>query len=196
MHELTPILTDICWTLYRSNTTFDFLDAVIEADGYRRLRRIARHPIVRLINLLILRLTHRDMIRHWALRYLRTYSDEQIAELARQFVRQDLSGKKIDAAWEVLRGRRIVLVSGTIPPIAQAVAEEVGAVAVYAGDIHKRKVQSLYDTYDIITDNRSDIALVRRARHATIVTYGNQNWWQNVLGTKEVDYIEGQTERY
>lgn len=193
---MKPILTDICWTLYSSNTTFDFLDATIEDDGYKRLRRWSKKPIVRRLNILLLRLTHRDFVRERALRYLKVYSEPEIEMRAERFVQEELSQRKIADAWKVIEGREVVLVSGTIDPIAKAVAKETGATAVYANDIFKQQVKGAYEQYDIITDNLSDIELVQNADEAVIVIYGNRDKWEKQLKNKRVKYIDSKTGRY
>lgn len=194
---MKPILTDICWTLYSSNTTFDFMDATIRDEGYRRLRRWSKNPIVRRLNILLLRLTRHDLIRERALRYLeRQYSSKEIEQMAEHFVHEELATRKIKPAWDTIKGREVVLVSGTIPPIARAVAKEIGATKVYAGDIFKQQVQNAYAQYDILTDNLSDIELVRRAEQATIITYGNRKRWQQLLQNKQVTYIDRTAARY
>lgn len=190
------ILTDICWTLYSSNTTFDFLDATIEDEGYKRLRRWSKNPIVRRLNILLLRLTHRDFVRERALRYLKVYSEQEIEMRAERFVQEVLSQRKIADVWKVIEGREVVLVSGTIAPIAKAVANETGATAVYANDIFKQQVKGAYEQYDIITDNLSDIELVQNADEAVIVTYGNRDKWEKQLKNKRVKYIDSTTGRY
>lgn len=193
---MRPILTDICWTLYRSNTTFDFLDATITAPGYHRLRRWSRNALIRRLNIVWLRLTGHDAIREKALRYLNVYSPEQVEVMADRFVREVLSEKKIQASWDTIADREVVLVSGTIPPIARAVARVIGTDKVHAGDIFKRHIRHAYPYYDIITDNLTDIPLVRDAEEATIILYKNQSRWQKALQGKKVHYIEAETERY
>lgn len=190
-----PIVVDICWTLYRSNTSFDFLDHVVQDPGYLRLRRLMRRPIVRKANLLLLHLTHRDLIRAMALRYLRPWSEDKIHQMAERFVATELETKRIEAVWSLLPERDIILVSGTITPIAEAVGKRLGAKKIYSGDIFKQQALNELSDYDIVTDNLSDKELIRKAHHAYIVTYGNRARWEH-LSLTNTEYLTDEQTRY
>lgn len=178
MTNARPILVDICWTLYRSNTTFDFLDWFVSDAGYKRLRRFFGLCPVRLLNLLMVRLTHYDLQRHLALRYIRHIPEKEIQAHANEFVNHVLASRRIEEAWETVQGRRVILASGTIPVIAQAVAQTIKAEKTFADSLFKEKVRkSIHEAYDILTDNLSDWPLVCGANHAYIVVYNNQNRW-------------------
>lgn len=192
--ECRVLLTDICWTLYSSNTTFDFLDTVILDKAYLRLRRWMQKPLIRWTNHVFLKFFHFDYLRHRALRYLCTYSQEEVNQMAETFVNTYLEQRKIAAAWQVLEGRQIVIVSGTIAPIAQAVAKRIGAQQVFADDIYKRGIYP--SDYDILTDNRTDLPLIQRAHSATIVTYNNQSWWQKQKKLPPCIFISSHDKRY
>lgn len=190
-----PILVDICWTLYRSNTTFDFLDHVIQHPGYLRLRHWMHIPLIQKANLLLLNLLHRDLLRTRALRYLNQWTKEEICQMAEDFVNTQLESKRIEEVWKLLPGRNIIIVSGTIPPIAEAVGRRLGAQKIYSGDIFKREALDELTDFDIVTDNLSDAKLIRKAHQAYIVTYGNQERWKrlHLINTK---YITDEATRY
>lgn len=190
-----PIVVDICWTLYRSNTTFDFLDQVVQDSGYVRLRRWMRHPFIRRINLLLLKLFHHDILRARALRYMNQWSEEEICQKAEQFVHTQLETKRIEKVWNLLHERDIIIVSGTIRPIAEAVARRLDAKKIYSGDIFKKQALAELTDFDIVTDNLSDKDLIRKAKHAYIVTYGNQDRWKRMHLTN-IEYITNEETRY
>lgn len=192
--ESRVLLTDICWTLYSSNTTFDFLDATIHDKSYLCLRRWMKCPIVRWCNMLCLKLFHYDYLRQRAISYLRSYNQVEIDQMAEVFVNTHLEQHKIEEAWQVLKGRQVVIFSGTITPIAQAVAKRIGAQQVYAGDIYKRAMH--LKNYDILTDNRSDLPFIQQAHSATIVTYNNQSWWERQKYLPPCTFISGYDTRY
>lgn len=196
MTEQRPILVDVCWTLYRSNTTFDFLDWLIHEPGYLRLRRWGRSRWGHRLVVILLHLTGRDVQRTIALRYLRSYSKETIIEKAQEFVNQILPTRKIQASWDIIRGRRVVLATGTMPFIAQAVARETRAEAVFAGDILKQNIRNQYTDYDILTDNISDIQLIRGAKHAYILVYNNEVRWKKLLGNQSYTFIHVDEQKY
>jgi len=191
-----PLLVDICWTLYHANTTFDFLDYFIHDGKYLRLRHWMKNPVVRLVNMLVLKCFHTDCLRHWCLQYIKSYSEQEIYQMASRFVSQQLKDRKIAASWQLIQQRDIIIVSGTIDPIAQAVAKLIGAKQVFSNDIYKQDIRKHFTNYDILTDNKSDLALVQHAKHAYIVTYNNQSWWMKQKKMPSCTYIEQNEQRY
>lgn len=181
MKEENIILTDICWTLFYSNTTYDFL-------GIRPSRW----------NTLLYKLFHYDFARARGLRQLQGLTEQQRSDKAEQFYTAYLEPRKIMPVWELLSGRDIVLVSGTLDIIARTVARHIGAKAWHATDpLKKDRVLPLYDRFDIVTDNMTDLELVKHARHATIVTYNNRPRWQRILPRDlNVTFIEAAEQRY
>lgn len=115
--------------------------------------------------------------------------------MAVEFVKIYLERRKIMESWNIIAGRKIIIASGTIKPIADAVAEELGALAVYSGDVFKRDIIKNYSEYDIITDNISDLPLIQKANKAYIVTYNNESRWDK-LSIKNVEYIANEFSRY
>jgi hypothetical protein len=96
----------------------------------------------------------------------------------------------------MIEGRNIVLVSQTMDLIAKTVASHIGAKAYHATQ-HKEEVLSLYPEFDIITDNISDLALIRHARQATIITYNNRPRWEKILPPDiNIHYIETGRNKY
>ena len=214
MTDKRYILIDVCWTLFYSNTTFDFLDFVLkENKEYMRLRRIGKSRIGRAINLLVYKLMHRDKERARCIRYLKGKSRTELQALAEQFYQVYLLPRKIDEVWKQLPKENLVIVSGTLDIIADTVARHIGAETYYAtemvydnglftGGFHdflldKSDVLPHYNDFDIITDNLTDIDLVRHAQQATIITYNNQSRWQRILPTDiNVTFIEAEQARY
>lgn len=194
-HNNRPIVVDICWTLYNSNTTYDFLDQVIHEKAYKRLRAFFRYRFVHYINLGLLKIFHVDIQRWLAMRFLSAIRPEVIKQMAVEFVKIYLERRKIMESWNIIAGRKIIIASGTIKPIADAVAEELGALAVYSGDVFKRDIIKNYSEYDIITDNISDLPLIQKANKAYIVTYNNESRWDK-LSIKNVEYIANEFSRY
>ena len=220
MTEQRYILVDVCWTLFYSNTTFDFLDfALKDNEEYVRLRRIGKSWIGRTINLIGYKLTHTDKERIRCLQYLKGKSRTELQALAEQFYQEHLLPGKIEPVWAAISnqqstaGCQLVIVSGTLDIIAQTVARHLGAKAVHAtemvykndiftGKFNDRlltKASALpnYEPYDIITDNLTDIDLVRKARKATIILYNNKSRWQRILPTDaNITYIDATEQRF
>lgn len=157
------ILVDICWTLFYSNTTYDFLNI----RGNR-------------LNSLIYKLFGYDMVRSKAIRRFQIHSREEQMALTEQFYNSYLEPRKIEPVWRMIEGRDIILVSQTMDIIAEIVAKHVGAKAYYATQ-NKAEVLAHYSDFDMITDNISDLELIKHAQHATIITYNNKSRWEKIL---------------
>ncbi len=179
MKEDRTILVDICWTLFYSNTTYDFL-----------------HIRGNKFNSLIYKLFGIDLVRSRAIRsFEQLPADEQQAR-AERFYTDYLEPRKISPVWQMIDGRNIVLVSQTMDIIAKTVAKHIGATTYHATQ-HKEEVLSLYRDFDIITDNISDLALIRHARQATIITYNNRSRWEKLLPADiNVHFIETGRNKY
>ncbi|MBR1786836.1 MAG: glycosyltransferase [Paludibacteraceae bacterium] len=209
----TPILlTDICWTLFYSNTTMDFLDFVVKDKSYLHIRNLSKKPFVRYANLLIFKLFGVDLVRRKCVSYLRGFSRTELQNKADEFFVQYLSKRKIEKVWQLLEGREVVLVSATLDVVAQAVSKQLKAKDYCAsklkfvndictGEIEKDLLNSKNNVsynfciYDIVTDNLTDSKLVNRSRNATVVLYDNKSRWERVL-KKEVNYIYADSNRY
>ena len=196
------ILVDICWTLYKSNTTQDFIDFVATDKSYRRWRRLQRSRTVRFLLHAYVRLTGIDPWRRYAVRQLRGMPREQLTIKAEEFV-SGLEQRKVEPVWQLFdNAQHIVLLSSTLDIVAQAVAgklprepEQVMASTLgFDGDMctgeitSDRLTQKLTDSqaakfrpYTIITDNISDLPLIAKSRQAYIVTYRNQWRWKRRL---------------
>ena len=189
-----PLLTDICWTLYRSNTTFDFLDSIIAAPRYRRMRHFFTTRFGKYINLLLLKVFHIDLQRTLALRYTRHWDKDTLLDKARTFCSTYLEPRKNEEVFRILQGRQIILASGTMDAIAQAVAEQLQPTAVHSSHLLKHHLLDMYCDFDIITDNTADLPLIRKAHHAYIVVYDDLPRWKKLtkdLQNTEFIYADG-----
>ena len=183
-----PLLTDICWTLYRSNTTFDFLDSIIAAPRYRRMRRFFTTRFGKYVNLLLLKVFRIDVQRSLALRYIRHWDKDTLLDKARTFCSTYLEPRKNEEVFRILQGRQIILASGTMDAIAQAIAEQLQPTAVHSSHLLKHHLLDMYCDFDIITDNTADLPLIRKAHHAYIVVYDDLPRWKKL--TKDLQNTE------
>lgn len=213
MLNTTPILADICWTLYRSNTTFDFLDTIIAHKAYRLLRAFFRTRIGYRGNIVLYRITHIDWQKRLAIRYLKGMSQTELEQKAKAFVWELEQTKRIESSFNVLAQLHapIIILSGTLDCIAAEVGRLLQAKAVYASpleyhngictgqlkeDILLRKQQYVNTPpFAILTDNTTDIALVKRAEKAFIVCYSNKEWWEK-QNIKNAEYQQEYDTRY
>lgn len=193
----TPlILVDICWTLYRSNTTFDFLDSIISKKSYYLLRAFFKTKVGYRGNILLYRLTRTDWQRRLAVRYLKGISQAELAAKAETFVANLEQTKRIEASFDILSRQQapIVILSGTLDCIAKAVGNRLHAQEIYSSALEYRngvctgrlkedillskKKYIGIDRFTILTDNTTDLDLVKQAEQAFIVCYSNKDWWE------------------
>ena len=102
MQDTHPIYVDICWTLYRSNTTFDFLDNIISNKLYRLLRTFCKTTVGYWGNILLYRLTHIDWQRRLAVQYLKGMSQVALEARAQTFIATLEQTKRIDTSFNIL----------------------------------------------------------------------------------------------
>ena len=196
MINTPPILVDICWTLYRSNTTFDFLDAIISKKSYRLLRAFFKTKVGYRGNILLYRLTHIDWQRRLAIRYLKGMSKAALAAEANSFIAK-LEQTKRRGTWVDGVSRQqapIIILSGTIDCIATAVGHRLHAQKICSSTLeyhngictgklkedillNKKKYIGI-DHFAILTDNTTDVDIVKQAEKAFIVCYSNKDWWE------------------
>lgn len=213
MNRTNKILVDICWTLFYSNTTIDFLDFIIKDKNYIRLRKFFSSYFGKVINLFIYKLLHYDYQRTHALKYLKGYHRKELLILAEQFYNDYLLPRRIDTIWTLLHKKEIILVSGTIDIIAETIASHLGAKVYYASQLYfqdnvctgkysdflltKSNVLQHYKHLDIITDNLTDIELIRQSHSATIIIYNNQKRWNTLLkNITNITFIYANQSRY
>ena len=179
MHQGHQTLVDICWTLFYSNTTYDFL-----------------HIRGNKFNSLIYKLFGIDLVRTRAIRAFNRLPLAEQQTRVERFYTDFLLPRKITPVWQMIEGKDIILVSQTMDLIAKTVAEHIGAKAFHATP-DKGEVLTHYADFDIITDNMSDLPLIRRAKKATIITYNNRARWERILPPEvNVNFIETGREKY
>lgn len=191
---------DVCGTLYDANTTFDFLDFHLQARSarHRFLRRCRQLLPLLLVNVMVQRLSGRDVLRALSTGSLKGHDVAVVGASARRYVAEVLPAKRIGPVFELVqryrdRDYRIVLVSASYDCIIEAVADAVGAdgwhssslavragrlTGTYARDLlgakHRHLADALTgaDALAVITDDRSDLALLRRATEGVVVCHG------------------------
>ena len=172
-------LVDICWTLFYSNTTYDFL-----------------HIRGNKFNSLIYKLFGYDIVRSRAIRKFKVLPEAEQTARVERFYHDYLEPRKIEQVWKMIEGKQIVLVSNTMDIIAKTVAKHIGTKKYYATQ-NKEEVLTHYTDFDIVTDNLTDIALIRHAKSATIITYNNRSRWEKMLPRDiNVNFIDTNRKKY
>ncbi len=203
-------IVDICWTLFYSNTTFDFVDYVVRSKSYRCWHCFSRLWLVRKLNSFIYKIFHVDFLRKITLRYLAGFSHDELLKFAEKFYIDFLEKRKIFETWQQLNDfDEIVLASGTLDVVAQIVAEKLGATNFYSSILEykngictgrlqldflqsKSKLlsQCQEKSFVFITDNLSDYQLVEKASMAIILVYDNEARWRKLLKNQDnVEYV-------
>lgn len=189
---------DICGTLYRSNTTFDFLDFYWKEKEYAGpclFFKLSRTKIGKIVWVLISKVARRDIFRILA---VRTLKDEKLAEVnaaAEKFVKDYLPSRARQEVFELLSDQRrigseIILMSASICPVVKAIADQVGIQQYYCSelagsdgkllgyishDIHGRKKELFLNKFQkdtefvFVTDNKEDLPLLRMSSKPYIV---------------------------
>ena len=191
---------DVCGTLYRSNTTFDFLRYLIKTGVLpRHLTEILLGP-----NLFIKsgfkmfeRISGKSLLKPLVLRALAGIPSLAVYEAATGFVATELAEVRIETTHRLLENAktqgRVMLISSSVEPVVRAVAQHLGNLEYIASTLeesngiltgrvaceqHSRKLQSLRKVdsllsteLTVVTDNRSDLQLMQEAQHRVAVVW-------------------------
>jgi phosphoserine phosphatase len=210
-------IIDICGTLYDSNTTFDFLDFTIRTTSYLRFRRFSKSIPWRAFNRLIHKFLKIDLTRAIAVSYLKGTNLKDLESKMELFYNERLVKLKHFEVWERVKklkenGEQLILVSATLDFIAQKISTEIGIQTVYSTklkfnnlvcegvidrDLLGSKKQylelcNILPPYkSIITDNFSDLEIIKVSNHNVIVTKElNINKWRNLLSKNNIKNYE------
>ncbi len=201
---------DICGTLYKSNTTFDFLNWLFKKNWkFRFFKRIYTSIIWKLINKVLRIYFHLDLTRILALRFLKGYNKDILSKYADDFVNTFLSSRKnieVIQSLEALKsqGKNIVIMSATIDVVAQAIAKSLkidsykSSLLKYDGSICQGKlIQDLLGNKTayldeqtqiaaVYTDDLSDANILELAKEKNIIIYRRTaKKWSKLLKRKQ-----------
>ncbi|WP_165743738.1 HAD-IB family phosphatase [Pseudoalteromonas sp. Z9A6] len=181
---------DVCGTLYRANTTFEFLDFYFQENlKYKFFRKISKSFLGKLLNYPFFRFLKFDVLRYVAIAFLKGETISDVNKAARIFVTQHLA-ERIQPEIKVLYdkyqkdGYYMILMSGSLDFIISIISEAWGAHDSYstvlqikdkkltgkvAFDQLFNKSHVLDEHYEIIgelivvSDNASDYQLLKKA---------------------------------
>ncbi len=217
MEKEKYFLIDICGTLYQSNTTFDFIRYFFsETSWYIRLEALRKNRIFRFCNAKVFEYMGIDCLRCLLIRHLKGYSKTQLQDMAHEFYQEYLETVINEPVIDIIEekraaGVRLVLVSATLDVIAKEVAEKLRIKDVFSSqlsydehnvclgklqiDLLGKKITSLNSSdivepyYGIITDNFSDLELIKKSEHSYVVTDKQyQNKWKSLLKNNIYNY--------
>ena len=125
------VIFDICGTLFFSNTSFDFLDLIVQAKSYSLFRKVSKTISARIINKVSVLLLKKDLIRSIAVLCIKGMSKAELQDKADIFYNQYLLPLKIDNSFDKIEFYRkdsnttIILASATFDFIADVVANRL-----------------------------------------------------------------------
>jgi phosphoserine phosphatase len=217
--ETEIILLDICGTLYRSNTTFDFLKYFFRNKRFPFLLILTfwSKP-ARLINKIVYNIIRCDIARTFLVGLLSGYSKEEISKKAAVFVNEVLETKQqydvIDNVRKLQnkQNARLIIVSSTLDCIAAAVSNAFGIKEYYASeleyvdsictgkiknDLLDCKAQKLLERGIAppfgmtISDNFTDIELMQRSAFSYIVSMcKHRRRWEKIINRYKLNNYE------
>ncbi len=202
------ILIDICGTIFHSNTTFDFLDEMINTSFYKKFRKFSKTIIWRIINKLFIISFGKDLTREIAVLSIRGYTKPELYALAETFYNLFLSPRINPVVNDYIctlkqnKDNRLILASATLDFIAEVIANKLEIKDVVATELKydhllcsgkiKRDLLGKKDkclelsgfipAYDMtITNDFSDIDLIIKSKKCMIVIEKNESKWEKML---------------
>ncbi|MFZ5973491.1 MAG: HAD family hydrolase [Bacteroidota bacterium] len=197
------LVIDVCDTLFKSNTTFDFVDYLL--GNTNRLR----HQFFLLITSrlspafytleLLGKVTGIDVIRRLVIFLLRGYPKNMVEQWATDFMEDFLMPRLNTEVLQILQHRKSskrFLISSSVEPVVKAIAHRLN-VGYYASGLEERNgvitgrmsmdltgkkhhvVEAINLTTPIhqlvvVTDNKSDYRLVEMAQERFVVVYSEE----------------------
>jgi phosphoserine phosphatase len=212
------ILLDICGTIYRSNTTFDFLDYFFADNiGYKLFCFLFRCKFARLVNKIIAGFCKYDFLRYFSIRFLEGYTEQEILQKAGYFCKEILEHKKQNKIIEIInqninQQNHIIIVSATLDCVAVQVAKVFGINEYYASELEYRnnictgkirndlldcklvKIQEkgIAPPFELtISDNFTDIELMKHSKYSYIISrIKRKRKWERILKKNRLDDYE------
>ena len=209
MKSETFFLIDICGTIYRSNTTFDFLRFYFAGERwFQRMQSIRKYRIVGFVNMIIHRWFYIDLIRHYAISKLRGYTKQQLADMTTLFYDKYLSSVINPSVVEIINqkrqeGTKLIIVSATLDCISKEVASRLNISHQYSSELDykdgvcqgrlmtdllatkENKMRSMgvdLSNCEVITDNYSDADIISQAKYAYLIQYNDKrDRWTHYL---------------
>lgn len=212
-------LIDICGTLYKSNTTFDFVKYYFaDKRRYKIISMLRSSRVICKLNYFLLKLTGLDFLRAELIKIIKGYTNEELCKMVEEFYEGYLLPRKNLQCFDVIKkyrkqGARLILVSATLDIIAaevskrEKISEWVASELMFDNkkckgklgkDLLKGKLKTTLEmvkgqSFDVITDNYGDEDIIRGASYAYLVQYKNKrDKWHYYLNKdilKRCEYI-------
>lgn len=197
--ERSLYVFDICGTIFKSNTTFDFLTFLLvpKSKSYSCFDKLRKTIFWKVINKLLRTYFHLDITRIIALRFLRGYNREQLLSEADTFYDAYLIKHLNMDVLDEIRGIQanhssdLLIASATIDVVAEVIANRLQIKewrsselcykdGICQGKLSKdllgKKKELVGDVLSrpvdsMFTDDFTDIALLKCAKQKNIIVY-------------------------
>lgn len=208
---------DICGTLYRSNTTFDFLDFWFKQElWYKRMKQLRRFRVIGFANSLCSRLFHIDILRRYAISHLRGYRKDELRQMSKLFYDEHLSTVINNDVVKIIEDKRkqgceLIAVSATLDFIAEEICQRLNIPKQFSSTLgydkdgicigrltkdwlacklNNLKQQGYCPPYDyVITDNFSDSDVICNSKFSYLIQYSNcKKSWNDVFPLDSLNY--------
>lgn len=197
-------ISDVCDTLYASNTTFDFLDYFLQNKTEKYLLKLIRSKMSPLnwCAWLLTKISKRDYYRIFAVKLLKGYSKQMLEMGAHDFYFHRLKSKEITASISLLKekmneGAAVYLASSSLSNVIEVIGKELH-IPFVASELHynhqnictgtlsteltgkkldyfKAFNKNDFHSTTVMTDNFSDYALAKWAEKRIILVYSEKN---------------------
>lgn len=200
------LAVDLCDTLYRSNTTHDFLNYSFGNDeNYLSLKRKNSSFMFKVINKLSNNIFKYDMSRVLITKILKDKSNADIEKLVDDFIENFLSEKKIESIHKIIDtyktdGYKVIIISASYGFIAKRIAIKLGIDECITSEAEIKdnkftgkvkedilytkfsKFKNKFSSYDnlvMITDNETDYSFVKEtAKSYIVINKRNKIFWE------------------
>jgi len=203
------VVCDVCDTLFASNTTFDFIRFILKQENRFRFFVLqcisAKYSPLFYLSIATGKLTGVDLVRSFALSFLKNKKEQQLIDLANHFFDQYLVTRKNEKVFSLLAKQeaKVVLLSSSISPVIAVIASRYGfdyvcselefKNSVTTGklktDLTEKKhlvvndlVRDQHIELVAITDNRSDFEMIKMAnqRYVVIKKEAEKSFWKEL----------------
>ena len=202
------IIFDVCWTMYKSNTTFDFIKYVYKVECINSFKLIFLNSLIVKFSILLLgKLVGRDIYRELFVKLLKGFSKERLQKTSEKFYNEFLLDKKIDYTFNLINSmplNSIILCSASLDIVVEHIAKMLNAnffaselefkngicTGIINNDLlgEKNKIFEHENIDLVVTDNLSDLELVKKSSKSIILSNPkNIGFWERNGLT--VDYI-------
>lgn len=192
-------IVDVCWTMYRSNTTFDFVAFVSESYNRNKVALFfLNNGLIKALIVLIGRILGVDIYRWFYVLMLKGFTYDELYEASNNFYDLFLVRNKIDFTFNIIEKisckKDIVLCSASLDIVIKVIAERLNfkyyaselefVDGVCVGRLKKDLLGKKNEIFNglslslVVTDNLTDIKLVKASECSFILsTQKNKKFW-------------------